>query len=67
MRVLFLFGPNFGALGRRDPERYGTQTLPEVMQGVEERGRSARRDLPSRIEDAVVHEVACRVAAHDSR
>jgi 3-dehydroquinate dehydratase-2 len=34
MRVLFVFGPNLGALGTRDPERYGTQTLEEIMGGV---------------------------------
>jgi 3-dehydroquinate dehydratase-2 len=39
MRVLYLFGPNLGALGTRDPERYGTQTLAEVMNEVEERAR----------------------------
>jgi 3-dehydroquinate dehydratase-2 len=38
MRVLFLFGPNLGALGRRDPDRYGTQTLEEIMAEVDERG-----------------------------
>ena len=38
MRVLFLFGPNLGALGRRDPERYGTQTLEQIMDEVSERG-----------------------------
>lgn len=37
MRVLFLFGPNLGALGTRDPERYGTQTLVEIMGEVTER------------------------------
>jgi 3-dehydroquinate dehydratase II len=37
VRVLFLFGPNLGALGRRDPERYGTETLEEVMAAVAER------------------------------
>jgi 3-dehydroquinate dehydratase-2 len=37
VRVLFLFGPNLGALGTRDPERYGTQTLAEIMAEVEER------------------------------
>jgi 3-dehydroquinate dehydratase II len=39
MRVLYLFGPNLGALGTRDPDRYGTQTLAEVMNEVEERAR----------------------------
>lgn len=38
MRVLFLFGPNLGALGVRDPERYGTQTLEEIMTEVAARG-----------------------------
>jgi 3-dehydroquinate dehydratase-2 len=38
MRVLFLFGPNLGALGVRDPERYGTQTLEEIMSEVATRG-----------------------------
>jgi 3-dehydroquinate dehydratase-2 len=37
MRVLFLFGPNLGALGTREPERYGTQTLEEIMREVDER------------------------------
>ncbi|MGZ8605323.1 MAG: type II 3-dehydroquinate dehydratase, partial [Actinomycetota bacterium] len=31
MRVEYLFGPNLGALGTREPERYGTQTLEEIM------------------------------------
>ncbi|MFM7718511.1 MAG: type II 3-dehydroquinate dehydratase [Actinomycetota bacterium] len=37
MKVLFLFGPNLGALGARDPERYGSQTLAEIMGEVAER------------------------------
>ena len=41
MKVLFVFGPNLGALGRRDPERYGSETLSEIMASVEERGRGA--------------------------
>jgi 3-dehydroquinate dehydratase-2 len=51
MRVLFLFGPNLGALGRREPERYGTQTLAEVMTGVEERARSLGHDVTWRQSD----------------
>ena len=34
MRVLFVFGPSLGALGTREPERYGSQTLEEIMSGV---------------------------------
>jgi 3-dehydroquinate dehydratase-2 len=37
MKVLYLFGPNLGALGRRDPERYGAETLEEIMRAVDER------------------------------
>ena len=37
MNVLYLFGPNLGALGTRDPETYGAQTLPEIMEGLERR------------------------------
>jgi 3-dehydroquinate dehydratase II len=38
MKVLFLFGPSLGALGRRDPAVYGSATLSELMTGVEETG-----------------------------
>jgi 3-dehydroquinate dehydratase-2 len=37
VKVLYLFGPNLGALGERDPERYGPETLEEIMRGVGER------------------------------
>lgn len=40
MKVLFLFGPNLGALGTRDPERYGKQTLAEIMSEVEGRAQA---------------------------
>jgi 3-dehydroquinate dehydratase-2 len=44
VRVLFLFGPNLGALGTRDPERYGTQTLEEIMREVAERAERLGHD-----------------------
>ena len=40
MKVLYLFGPNLGKLGTRDPERYGTQTLTEIMDEVGGRASS---------------------------
>ena len=39
MNVLYLFGPNLGALGRRDPATYGSDTLDAIMETVTERGR----------------------------
>jgi 3-dehydroquinate dehydratase-2 len=37
MKIRYLFGPNLGALGTREPDRYGTETLPEIMSSVQER------------------------------
>jgi len=53
MKVLFLFGPNLGALGTRDPERYGGETLEQVMAGVE----TAAKELG--------HEVEWRQSDHE--
>ena len=53
MKVLYLFGPNLGALGPRDPETYGSETLDEIMAAVDR----ARRELG--------HEVAWRQSDHE--
>jgi 3-dehydroquinate dehydratase-2 len=53
MRVLFLFGPNLGALGTREPERYGSQTLQEIMAEVAERA------------ERLGHETAWRQSDHE--
>ena len=37
MNMLYLFGPNLGALGSRDPQTYGDQTLVQIMEAVDER------------------------------
>ena len=51
MKVLYLFGPNLGALGRRDPERYGSATLKEIMAEVAERGRTLGHEVVWRQSD----------------
>jgi len=51
MKVLYLFGPNLGALGRRDPERYGSATLEEIMAEVAERGRTLGHEVVWRQSD----------------
>src|SRR5436305_5905058 len=53
MKVLFLFGPNLSALGRRDPETYGSATLEEVMADVSKRAGE------------LGHEVSWRATEHE--
>jgi 3-dehydroquinate dehydratase-2 len=53
VRVLFLFGPNLGALGTREPERYGSQTLEQIMGEVGQRA------------DRLGHEIAWRQSDHE--
>jgi 3-dehydroquinate dehydratase-2 len=45
MKVLFLFGPNLGALGRRDQSLYGSESLEDIMRAVEERGASLGHEV----------------------
>ena len=51
MKVLFLFGPNLGSLGTRDPERYGHQRLEQIMGEVRERGVSLGHEVEWRQSD----------------
>jgi 3-dehydroquinate dehydratase II len=51
MKVLFLFGPNLGALGRRDPETYGSEALEQIMGGVEERAATLGHQISWRQSD----------------
>lgn len=53
MKILFVFGPNLGALGRRDPATYGGHSLEDVMREVGERG------------GRLGHEVAWRQSDHE--
>ena len=45
MKIRYLFGPNLGALGTREPERYGTDSLPEIMTAVQERAKALGHEI----------------------
>jgi 3-dehydroquinate dehydratase II len=51
MKILYLFGPNLGALGRRDPAMYGSQTLADIMGEVETRASSLGHTVASHQSD----------------
>jgi 3-dehydroquinate dehydratase-2 len=51
MKVLYVFGPNLGALGTREPELYGTQTLAEIMGEVAERAGTLGHEVEWRQSD----------------
>lgn len=57
MRILLLNGPNLGALGRRQPEIYGSMTLAEIVSACREHAaaRGAHLDdLQSNHEGALI-------------
>ena len=45
MKVRYLFGPNLGALGQRDPDTYGAETLEEIMAGVADRAEGLGHEI----------------------
>ena len=63
MKVLFLFGPNLGALGRRDPATYGSQTLDEVRGEVERTAARVGHEVGWRQSDAEAELVQALLAA----
>ncbi|MDP9295510.1 MAG: 3-dehydroquinate dehydratase [Actinomycetota bacterium] len=65
MNVLFVFGPNLGALGRRDPERYGGDTLEKVMAAVEDRAESLGHRVAWRQSDSEGELVGWLLAAEE--
>jgi len=51
MKVLYLFGPNLGALGEREPAVYGSESLEEIMASVDERARGLGHEAAWRQSD----------------
>jgi 3-dehydroquinate dehydratase-2 len=51
MKVLFLFGPNLGALGRREQSLYGSESLEDIMRSVQERGTGLGHEVGWRQSD----------------
>ena len=51
MKVLYLFGPNLGALGRREPSMYGSESLEEIMTSVGERAAGLGHEVTWRQSD----------------
>jgi 3-dehydroquinate dehydratase-2 len=65
MNVLFVFGPNLGALGRRDPDRYGGDTLDELMATVGKKAGELGHEVTWRQSDSEGELVGCFLAAGD--
>jgi 3-dehydroquinate dehydratase-2 len=51
MKVLYLFGPNLGALGRREPSLYGSESIQDIMRSVEERAAGLGHEISWRQSD----------------
>ena len=45
MRILLISGPNLNNLGKRDPEQYGTQTLPDIEALVQKRAEEWQAEI----------------------
>ena len=69
MKVFVLNGPNLGRLGRREPEKYGTTTHPQLVELCRSAGKELGLEVEVRQSDAEhemiawVHEAADAGAA----
>lgn len=63
-KILLLNGPNLNLLGSREPQTYGTTTLPEIATRLAELARARGHELVS-FQSNAEHELIARI--HSSR
>jgi 3-dehydroquinate dehydratase-2 len=61
-RILLLNGPNLGRLGQREPARYGTETLAEIVRRLQAQAAKLGAQLDS-FQSDVEGELVARIGA----
>jgi 3-dehydroquinate dehydratase-2 len=59
-KILILHGPNLNLLGTREPELYGSETLRQINNRLEDRARAAKASV-SFFQSNAEHELIARV------
>jgi 3-dehydroquinate dehydratase-2 len=60
MKILVINGPNLNLLGIREPEVYGSATMEEINQGLEERASSHNIDFEA-FQSNAEHEIVTKL------
>ena len=60
MKILVIHGPNLNLLGVREPEVYGSVTMEEINQGLEERANSYKIDIEA-FQSNAEHEIVTKL------
>ena len=60
MKILVIHGPNLNLLGIREPEVYGSATMEEINQGLEERASSHNIDVEA-FQSNAEHEIVTKL------
>ena len=60
MKILVIHGPNLNLLGVREPEVYGSVTMKEINEGLEEKARSYNIDLEA-FQSNAEHEIVTKL------
>ncbi len=60
MKILVVHGPNLNLLGIREPEVYGSVTMEEINQGLEERASSKNIEIEA-FQSNAEHEIVTKL------